>query len=687
MASSATSSYGNFELSTNLAELPYGLFAQLSSQFENECLWRLVFTDDDQNSPFYLGFDEADRCARMANCGAHLLRLLGNRGQTVKGFLSRLHSLAKVHGTKMDVPQLILRRRFCSVIWSRPEQVLVSVEGEASDRLRLQCKASAFPTPRYQWLEEGKAMDGANQSSLTIVRCHCTARNVFRCRAWNVVEEGHEWSDFYRAPGKTYHSELVSELVDLQQFLLPNGPNKNCDNCNKKEMEGLCRLMLQQQNEAADQKGGGATENGQSNDEQMMMMMTTTQTEALVAADKVALIVSNRTYAPQMSNLITPHCDAETLAEVLQQLGFKTVTLGDLNLEEMRAMVCEYRKLLGEGVYAVFYFVGHGFEANGQCYLLPIGAPGEDYGPEHCLSMDWVMGQFRDFQPALNLILLDICRKFLPSNLDAFTAYAEEFRRGEVRVNRNTVYGYATSGGVGAYEVKGEQNGVFMKYLKRRIQQPIPLLDMLNKVRDVQIPELRSNLTKSRSLHDPLVYDGHTTSYDHHTYHWRTMHELPMPVTVDFAELGLQVTIWFDFCGHFTNKVYVFSSVDDMPTQSEEIGCDQQQGNGTTARRLSCDGAKTHSQWALAHLAHLKFPEEFESSRPKICEDEVEGVSLCVLLSHLQRATDEIVCTVELRETESADDGEAKLVAKREEQILGHVLITRLGLARNGQNR
>lgn len=51
------------------------------------------------------------------------------------------------------------------------------------------------------------------------------------------------------------------------------------------------------------------------------------------------------------------------------------------------------------------------------------------------------MEQFRDFRPALNLILLDICRKFLPSNLDAFTEYAEQFRRGEVRVNRNTVYG------------------------------------------------------------------------------------------------------------------------------------------------------------------------------------------------------------------------------------------------------
>jgi len=90
---------------------------------------------------------------------------------------------------------------------------------------------------------------------------------------------------------------------------------------------------------------------------------------------------------------------------------------------------------------AIFYFVGHGFEANGRCYLLPIGAPAKDYGPEHCLSMDWVMNQFREFNPALNLILLDMCRKFLPSNLDAFTKYAEQYRQGLIRVNRNTVYG------------------------------------------------------------------------------------------------------------------------------------------------------------------------------------------------------------------------------------------------------
>lgn len=90
---------------------------------------------------------------------------------------------------------------------------------------------------------------------------------------------------------------------------------------------------------------------------------------------------------------------------------------------------------------AIFYFAGHGFEANGQCYLLPIGAPANDYGPQDCLSMDLVMNEFRDFHPSLNLILLDMCRRFLPLNIDAFVAYSERFRQGEIKINRNTVYG------------------------------------------------------------------------------------------------------------------------------------------------------------------------------------------------------------------------------------------------------
>lgn len=637
----------SFDLSTNLADLPYGLFNQLALSLEGNALWQQVFSDANDGT-YRLSADEMERYRRIPDPGVHLLRHLGNRGQTVKHLITKLHSLAKIYGTVMDKPQLILHRKFCAVIWARPEQIIVACVGDGK-QLKLECKASGFPTPRYQWMEEERPIDGANASVLTILRCPCTARNVFKCKVWNVVDEGQEWSGFYRANGKTYQSELVSNVVDLSSFV--SEADAACEACNKNKMEQLYRLV----------NGGEKAEN---EDDDAAGNSMCTMTENIVAADKVALIISNRTYAPHMSNLITPHCDAETLAENLQQMKFKTVTVGDLTLEEMKFVIREYRKLLGEGVYAVFYFVGHGFEANGQCYLLPIGAPGEGYGPEHCLSMDWVLSMFKDYSPALNLILLDICRRYLPSNLDTFTAYAEQYRK-EVKICRNTVYGYATSGGVGAYEVKGEINGVFMKYLKNRIQNHLPVIDMLNKVfrdiekdkkvRDVQIPELRSNLTKPRSLLDPLIFDGHTTSYDHHTMHWRLMHELPNPLHLPFEEKKLRVTVWFDFCGHFTNKVYVFSSVGDIPTDEDH------------------DESKPPSEHALAHLAYLTFPEDLEASKARIFEDDEEGISLCVMLSNLQRSGGELKCTIELKHHDDPDETVAM-----KEASLGHVLITRL---------
>jgi hypothetical protein len=174
------------------------------------------------------------------------------------------------------------------VIWSRSDQVIVSIDGDGGERLKLQCKSSGFPTPQFQWLEEDRPLQGATHSSLIILRlfpkfglnliqfcaifgCSCTARNVFRCRVWNEVEEGQEWSEFYRMDGKQFRSELTSDLVNLSRFL-PDGPNKSlkeinlwnsnldCENCYKEEMEDLARKL-----------GNNESANDGKSDEEMML--------------------------------------------------------------------------------------------------------------------------------------------------------------------------------------------------------------------------------------------------------------------------------------------------------------------------------------------------------------------------------------------------------------------------------
>ncbi|CAD5215925.1 unnamed protein product [Bursaphelenchus xylophilus] len=640
----------DYQLSTNIADLPFGVFNELARSLEYNDLWQSLFNDP-YDPIYHVRSDEMDRLRRLPETGSHLLRILGHRGQTVKDFIQKLHSLAKKHGSVMDRPQLILHRKFRPVIWARSEQITVTVIGDGN-KIKLDCRASAFPSPLYQWYEEGKAIEGAINQSLIILRCACTARNVFKCKVYNIVGDGETWSNFYRMPNKEYSSELTSKIVDLSQYALDSAA-AGCESCTQNMVAEIYRHM-----------NGVSVNDRVPEIEAVNDPMMSTQ-QVMVAADKVALIISNRTYAPNMTNLITPHCDAQTLAECLQQFGFKTVTLGDLTLKEMKFFIMEYRKLLGNDVYAVFYFVGHGFQANGQCYLLPIGAPAENYGPEDCLSMDWVLSVFKEYSPALNLVLLDICRKFVPTNIDKFTTYAEKFQR-DLKVCRNIVYGYATSGGVGAYEVKGERNGVFMKYLKNRIGRNIPVLDMLrkvfrdvekdSKVRDVQVPELTSNLTLPRSLHDVLDYSGHTTSHCHHNLHWQLIHQLPDPVRVDFPDQKLLVTIWFSFVGKFTNMVYIFSSVGDLSEDEK-------------------DEAGPPSDNARAHLAYITFPENIDANEAKLCEDDDEGVSLRIMVSNLQKVKKKLECTLMLTKIE--EDSEGPVVATKIIS-LGHVLITQI---------
>uniref|UniRef100_A0A7E4UMJ5 CASPASE_P20 domain-containing protein n=1 Tax=Panagrellus redivivus TaxID=6233 RepID=A0A7E4UMJ5_PANRE len=645
-----------FTLTTNLTALPYALFHNLSRSLELSTLW-LTLATDAGDPIFHLSPDDIDKIKTRDDPGAHYLRILGNRGQTVEKLLRRLHTLAKIHGPIMDRPQLLLHRKFCPVIWSRPEQIRVSIVADGT-QLKLECKASGFPIPRYEWMESGQIMDCASGSSLLIKRCPCTARNVFNCRVYNFIEDQQPYTEFYKMPGKTHYSELISKVVNLSSYVLQS--ISSCDECKRNDVVRMYNIF-NGKNDGNIPEVPAINNHDNSHDSNM------DSTTAVVASDKVALIISNRTYAPNMSNLITPHCDAETLADILQQLKFKTVTMGDLGLEELKFIIKEYRKLLGDGVYAVFYFVGHGFEVNGQCYLLPIDAPADGFGPDHCVSMDWVLQLFGEYNPALNLIILDICRRFLPSNIDVFTRYAEQYRQ-KPKINRNTVYGYATSGGVGAYEIKGEPNGVFMKYLKNRITAQNPIIDVLNrvfrdiekdkKVCDVQIPELRSNLTRPCSLFDPIVFEGHTNSYDHHTMQWRLMHELPDPVQLAFEEEKVRVTVWFDFCGHFTNKAYVFSSVGDLRRSADD--------------EIFDDDAPP-SEHAQSFAAYLKFAENLDAAKPKIFTDDEEGESLCIMLSNLQRAKGEVICEINLKKKDNLD----AIVATKNVN-LGHVLITRL---------
>ncbi|XP_064245178.1 uncharacterized protein LOC135280816 isoform X3 [Passer domesticus] len=248
---------------------------------------------------------------------------------------------------------------------------------------------------------------------------------------------------------------------------------------------------------------------------------------------------------------MAPVRDVFELRHLLEHLGFQVVSLLDLNKAEMATAVTQFLQLLGKGVYAIFYYAGHGYEHLGRNYMVPVDAP-QPYAPENCISVQRILQKMQQQQTALNIILLDTCRKWYnPGRALSQVQPLEPWG--------NTVYGYSTSEDAEAYELQdGEfSSGIFMKYLKKHILQEKKVTHMLEDVledigRDPlvtgkQVMEIRHTLKEARSLTDPICPSGAAAE------HWGHSQELPSR-TVTFP-CGARVEL--RFLRLFSNLMFV----------------------------------------------------------------------------------------------------------------------------------
>ncbi|XP_009074730.1 PREDICTED: mucosa-associated lymphoid tissue lymphoma translocation protein 1 homolog [Acanthisitta chloris] len=280
--------------------------------------------------------------------------------------------------------------------------------------------------------------------------------------------------------------------------------------------------------------------------------------EKFFATGKIALLVGNNHYQHH-PNLMAPVRDVFELGRLLEQLDFQVVSLLDLNKAEMATAVNRFLQLLGKGVYAIFYYAGHGYEHSGRNYMVPVDAP-QPYAPENCISVQRILQKMQQQQTALNIILLDTCRKWYnPGRALSQVQPLEPWG--------NTVYGYATSEDAEAFELQdGEfSSGIFMKYLKKHILQEKKVTHMLEDVlEDVgrdplvtgkQVMEIKHTLKEGRSLTDPIRASGAAAQ------HWGHGHE-PLSRTVTFR-CGARVEL--HLVRLFSNLMYVCAKLQSPP--------------------------------------------------------------------------------------------------------------------------
>lgn len=158
-------------------------------------------------------------------------------------------------------------------------------------------------------------------------------------------------------------------------------------------------------------------------------------------AQRVALLIGNSSY--QTAPLRNPSNDVRELESALTAIGFRVQKVVNANQNQMKRAVRDFGELAQGAEVAFLYYSGHGTQAGGENYLLPIGATIDkeaDYEVE-AVSANALMRQIAGARPKAAIVVLDACRD------NPYASVTKSTNKGLTRMDAptGTMIAFATS--------------------------------------------------------------------------------------------------------------------------------------------------------------------------------------------------------------------------------------------------
>jgi len=185
---------------------------------------------------------------------------------------------------------------------------------------------------------------------------------------------------------------------------------------------------------------------------------------------KYALVIGNGAYT-NLSRLANPVNDANDMASALQGMGFTVEKLLNASQQQMDEAVMRLKNRLSvsRDSYGFFFYAGHGVQAAGENYLIPVDAniPGENYLRSRAVPVQIILDELNESKNILNMVILDACR-------DNPFGWSRSGSRGLAIVARQPVGSiivYATSAGQQASDGIG-RNGLFTSQFLPNLTTP-----------------------------------------------------------------------------------------------------------------------------------------------------------------------------------------------------------------------
>lgn len=217
---------------------------------------------------------------------------------------------------------------------------------------------------------------------------------------------------------------------------------------------------------------------------------------------RIALVIGNGDYT-SVAPLRNAVNDARAVATSLKRVGFEVTAIENGGRDQIMKAVEDFGERLHKQPTGVglFYFAGHGIQARGNNYLLPVEANPKSEGELTYVTVDtgYVLSQFDGAPSRVNMVILDACRD------NPLASRVRSTARG-LAVTSNapggTLVVYATSPNKTALDGDGA-NGLFTEEFLRYVETPgLKIEDMFKRVAvnveqrsgGEQIPWLTSSL-------------------------------------------------------------------------------------------------------------------------------------------------------------------------------------------------
>ncbi len=198
---------------------------------------------------------------------------------------------------------------------------------------------------------------------------------------------------------------------------------------------------------------------------------------AQAAEKRVALVIGNSNYSG--SPLKNPVNDASDIAESLEKLGFSVSVELDQSNEEIQERLQIFAQRLKEADVGFFYYAGHGVQADGTNYLIPVNAnmTDEDDIIKKAISLSDILRKMEQAGNGINIVVLDACRN---NPLSKHIGTKNEQGLAVIKAPSASFIAYATAPGSIAADGSGN-NGLYTQYILKNIDIPNQTIEQLFK--------------------------------------------------------------------------------------------------------------------------------------------------------------------------------------------------------------